>query len=145
MKIDQLYVERFGSRAGLCLAAAAKAGARITALLEDQDRVNLVIGAGFLTDEFWPVLRRYPVDWERVRLFEVKGLAAADVVCAGMEDDLAEILQGRYVYFLAPGLSVAAEVRDALLGPVVNSCAVSLLRMHAHAVLFLDEESAVFL
>lgn len=71
MKVDKLNVEKFGTREGMGLAAAAKVAARITELLEEQEAVNMIFAAAPSQNEFLAALRRYPVEWSRVRAFHM--------------------------------------------------------------------------
>jgi glucosamine-6-phosphate deaminase len=52
------------------------------------------------------------------------------------------LLSAPVVSLCVPGPRKAAAVREALKGPISESCPASALRRHAGAVLFLDRESA---
>ena len=52
------------------------------------------------------------------------------------------LLAPRALQVVAPERRKAEAVRDALTGPVSTACPASILREQAHAVLFLDTESA---
>lgn len=55
---------------------------------------------------------------------------------------LGAIMEARKLLMLASGTGKAAAVRDALEGPVTAMCPASVLQMHPHAHILLDEEAA---
>jgi len=55
---------------------------------------------------------------------------------------LGTIMEARKLLMLASGTGKAAAVRDALEGPVTAMCPASVLQMHPHAHILLDEEAA---
>jgi glucosamine-6-phosphate deaminase len=52
------------------------------------------------------------------------------------------LMAGRFIYCMVPGTLKAEAVYHALKGDVVEKCPASILRVHAHAELFLDADSA---
>ncbi len=55
---------------------------------------------------------------------------------------LGTIMEARKLLMLASGTGKAIAVRDALEGPVTAMCPASVLQMHPHAHILLDEEAA---
>ena len=55
---------------------------------------------------------------------------------------LGTIMEARKLLMMASGTGKAAAVRDALEGPVTAMCPASVLQMHPHAHILLDEEAA---
>ena len=55
---------------------------------------------------------------------------------------LGTIMEARKLLMLASGTGKAAAVRDALEGPVTAMCPASVLQMHPHAHILLDEAAA---
>ena len=55
---------------------------------------------------------------------------------------LGTIMEARKLLMLASGRGKAAAVRDALEGPVTAMCPASVLQMHPHAHILLDEDAA---
>ncbi len=52
------------------------------------------------------------------------------------------LMSGRELFCMVPGPRKAAAVRDTLRGPISTACPASILRRHAAATLFLDQDSA---
>ncbi len=52
------------------------------------------------------------------------------------------LMSGRELFCMVPGPRKAAAVRDTLRAPVSTACPASILRRHAAAMLFLDQDSA---
>jgi glucosamine-6-phosphate deaminase len=55
---------------------------------------------------------------------------------------LATILAARHLLLLATGEAKSAAVRDAVEGPVTATCPASILQLHPHATVLLDEHAA---
>ncbi len=55
---------------------------------------------------------------------------------------LGAIMEARKLLMLASGTGKAVAVRDALEGPVTAMCPASVLQMHPHAHILLDEDAA---
>jgi glucosamine-6-phosphate deaminase len=56
---------------------------------------------------------------------------------------LATILSARHLLLLAFGAAKAMAVRDAVEGPLTATCPASILQLHPHATVLLDEDAAV--
>jgi glucosamine-6-phosphate deaminase len=52
------------------------------------------------------------------------------------------LLSAEWLFAMVPGRSKAAAVHDTLTGPIHEKCPASILRQHAKATLFLDNDSA---
>ncbi len=55
------------------------------------------------------------------------------------------LFRGRYLFCVVPASTKAKAVRRMLEGPIEEACPASVLRRHAHAVLYLDPESSSLL
>ena len=55
---------------------------------------------------------------------------------------LGTILEARHVILIATGAQKAQAVRDLVEGPVAAICAASVLQLHPHATILLDEAAA---
>jgi glucosamine-6-phosphate deaminase len=55
---------------------------------------------------------------------------------------LATILEARHVILVATGAQKAQAVRDLAEGPVAAICPASVLQMHPHATVLVDEAAA---
>jgi glucosamine-6-phosphate deaminase len=67
-------------------------------------------------------------------------LDAVPVHC--VTQGLGTILEARTIFLFASGQAKAAAVAAAVEGPVSSMCPASVLQLHPHAVLFLDEAAA---
>jgi len=52
-------------------------------------------------------------------------------------------MAGRYIYSMVPGRLKAGAVYNTVKQPIAEAYPSTILRQHAEAELFLDEESAV--
>lgn len=66
----------------------------------------------------------------------------ADVPRHALTQGLGTILDARHVILLATGAQKAQAVRDLVEGPVAAICAASVLQLHPHATILLDEAAA---
>jgi glucosamine-6-phosphate deaminase len=66
----------------------------------------------------------------------------ADVPEYGITITITVIMKGAHLYCIVPSARKAEVVREALLGPIIDRCPASVLRIHDSAVLFLDRDSA---
>lgn len=66
----------------------------------------------------------------------------AEVPHYGLTQGLGTILQARHVILLATGAQKAQAVRDLAEGPVAAICPASVLQLHPHATILLDEAAA---
>ena len=55
---------------------------------------------------------------------------------------IATIMDARKILLLAPGDNPAAAVRKMIEGPVSAMCPASILQMHQHVTVLLDEDAA---
>jgi len=58
------------------------------------------------------------------------------------DTNLGTILDARHVILVATGAQKAQAVRDLAEGPVAAICAASVLQLHPHATILLDEAAA---
>lgn len=65
-----------------------------------------------------------------------------DVPTHGFTLTVTALFSARAISCVAAGTRRAQAVRDALLGPIEESCPASILRAHPNAVLFLDDAAA---
>ncbi|WP_427006947.1 glucosamine-6-phosphate deaminase [Pseudarthrobacter sp. H2] len=66
----------------------------------------------------------------------------AEVPRHALTQGLGTILDARHVILLATGAQKAQAVRDLVEGPVAAICAASVLQLHPHATILLDEAAA---
>lgn len=69
----------------------------------------------------------------------------ADVPPRAITVTIPGLLRARHGLAIVPEARKAAPVRAALEGPITTDCPASILRRHAHVVLYLDGESAALL
>lgn len=65
-----------------------------------------------------------------------------DVPTHGLTLTVTALFSARVIACVVAGTRRAQAVRDALLGPIEESCPASILRTHPNAVLFLDDAAA---
>ena len=56
---------------------------------------------------------------------------------------LATLLQSKHLVLVASGTAKAAPIAAAIEGPVTAMCPASVLQLHPHATVFIDEQAAV--
>ena len=66
----------------------------------------------------------------------------AEVPHHAVTQGLGTILEARHVILVAAGAQKAQAVRDLVEGPVAAICAASVLQLHPHATILLDEAAA---
>ncbi len=72
MKVDQLEVRRYESRAEMGAAAAADISARIATLLAEKATINMIFAAAPSQNEVLSALRADPsIEWERINAFHM--------------------------------------------------------------------------
>jgi glucosamine-6-phosphate deaminase len=69
----------------------------------------------------------------------------ADVPRQAISMSVRQIMKSRRIVCTVPDLRKARAVRDAVEGPVTNSCPASILREHGDCTLLLDKESSSML
>jgi len=53
-----------------------------------------------------------------------------------------KLMQAKHIFCIVPGILKAQATKDAILGPISESCPASILRTHDNAQLYLDKDSA---
>ena len=71
MKIDNLNVQVYRTRAEMGAAAAARVSEKIDELLQVQETVNIIFAAAPSQNEFLEALRQLPIEWSRIRAFHM--------------------------------------------------------------------------
>ncbi len=96
-------------------------------------------------------------DPERVKVVELDQICRMQQVNDGCFTSLQDVprhamtltvpalLSARQLFIVVPGSRKARAVFDALRGPVTTACPASVLRTHADATLFLDNDSSALL
>lgn len=93
------------------------------------------------------IIKRVDLD-ERCRRQQVGEGAFADTEAVprdALSITCPVLLSAKYVVCCVPELRKAEAVRNALKGPVSESCPASIVRTHPHAFIFLDRDSASLL
>jgi glucosamine-6-phosphate deaminase len=100
--------------------------------------------ADFQTDEPYLVVNLDDA-CRRQQLGEGWFKTLADVPRQAISMSVRQIMKSRRIVCTVPDLRKARAVRDAVEGPVTNSCPASILREHGDCTLLLDKESASML
>lgn len=53
-----------------------------------------------------------------------------------------KLLQAKHIFCIVPGILKAKATKDAMVGPISETCPASILRTHDNAKLYLDKDSA---